>query len=70
MGHSPGIGSERDIEQYMDVDRFVSVFHTSAHTVHIPQVDDMIDHMCGNRMGGGSRRSDHRILCLGNIGCS
>jgi hypothetical protein len=69
MDHSRDIESERDIEQYMDVDRFVLVYHMSGHMVRIPQVDDMIDHRCGNRMEGGFRRSDRRKLDLGNIGC-
>lgn len=70
MGHSRDIGSEHDIELYMDVDRFVLVSHTFGHMVHIPQVGGMIDHMCENRMGGGSRKFVHRKLGLGNIGCS
>lgn len=70
MDRSRDIGSERDIEQYMDVDRFVSVSHKFGHMVRILQVDGMIDHMYGNRMGGGCRRFVHRILDLGNIGCS
>jgi hypothetical protein len=69
MDRSLDIESERDIEQYMDVDRFVLVYRTSERMVRILQVDDMIDHMYGNRMVGGFRRSDHRRLDLGNIGC-
>ena len=70
MDRSRGIGSERDIEQYMDVDRFVSVSHTFGHRVHTPQVGDMIGHMYGNRTGGGSRRFDHRRPGPESIGCS
>jgi hypothetical protein len=70
MGRFRGIGRERDIELYMDVDRFVWVCCIPEYRVRIPQVDDMIYRMYGIHRAGVYRIFDHMKLGLGNIGHS
>lgn len=70
MGRFQGIGQERDIELYMDVDRFVWVCCKPEYRVRIPQVDGMIYRTCGIHRARGYRKFDHMKLGLGNIGRS
>jgi hypothetical protein len=72
MDRSLDILPERDIVQYMDVDRSVSVSNIPERKVRIRLVDDMICHTCGIHMEVGYRIVDRTRLDLviANIGHS